>query len=454
MERHPMKSLIQFFSSVKLAIVLIIIITAASILGTFIPQNRGIEEYTVQYGQLANLLIRLQFTRLYQSFWYKTFLLLFSLNILVCTLTRLSPKLKKAFKPKIETEAKNLAALKIKEKLKKNWDITKAKEEIKKSLVSRNYRLREGQEKDKAYLLARKKTTGLFGADVVHFGLLVILAGGLISGSGISDYLSLYEGQTLSVPKADFQIRLDQFKTELYDNGSVRDWKSTLTVIENGQERQTKVVEVNHPLSYKGYLFYQSSYGWDWKNPTLEMWAKKKDDPDYVSKVRLRLGERVELDGENLQIAALQFVPDFIIDENKRVATRSMQPNNPAVYIEGWQEDTQVFSGWIFAKYPEFSRMHSDEETNLSFELKDYQGGEISVIQAAKDPGANFIWVGCGFLMLGLALAFYWPPREIKVVIKQTKNNTEITAGGIVSKNREAFRAEFENIMTLLRRQK
>ena len=52
-----MKALIQFFSSVKLAIVLIIIITAASILGTFIPQNRGIEEYTVRFGQLADLLV-------------------------------------------------------------------------------------------------------------------------------------------------------------------------------------------------------------------------------------------------------------------------------------------------------------------------------------------------------------------------------------------------------------
>ena len=127
-----MKALIQFLSSVKLAIVLLIIITLASILGTLIPQNRDIGEYTLQYGQLANLLIRLQLTRLYQSFWFIALLFLFSLNILVCTLTRFSPKMKRALNPKLEKEAKKLTVLKIHEKLNKNWDLSQAKEEVKK----------------------------------------------------------------------------------------------------------------------------------------------------------------------------------------------------------------------------------------------------------------------------------------------------------------------------------
>jgi len=147
-------------------------------------------------------------------------------------------------------------------------------------------------------------------------------------------------------------------------------------------------------------------------------------------------------------------VPDFIIGENGQVASRSQQPNNPAVYIEGWQEDTQVFTGWIFAQFPDFSRIHSEEEeTNLTFELKGYEGGEISVLNAAKDPGVNLIWLGCAFLMAGLGLAFYWPPREIKIILESSQSKTEIFAGGIASKNKEAFRAEFENIMTTLRRQ-
>jgi len=56
--------------------------------------------------------------------------------------------------------------------------------------------------------------------------------------------------------------------------------------------------------------------------------------------------------------------------------------------------------------------------------------------------------------MIGLALAFYWPPREIKIILKESQGKTEVIAGGIASKNREAFQSEFEKIMTSLRRLK
>ena len=54
-----MKALLDYFSSVKLAIVLLIIITLASILGTLVPQHRSAAEYTARYGQLAPLLVTL-----------------------------------------------------------------------------------------------------------------------------------------------------------------------------------------------------------------------------------------------------------------------------------------------------------------------------------------------------------------------------------------------------------
>lgn len=102
-----MKFLFKFFSSVKLAIVLLIIITLASILGTLIPQQRSLDEYVVRYGQTANLLAFLGFTNLYHSLWFIILLSLFSLNILICTLTRFFSKLRKSFQPKLEIEKKN-----------------------------------------------------------------------------------------------------------------------------------------------------------------------------------------------------------------------------------------------------------------------------------------------------------------------------------------------------------
>lgn len=171
-------------------------------------------------------------------------------------------------------------------------------------------------------------------------------------------------------------------------------------------------------------------------------------------KIELNLGEKVGLEGENIQISVSHFIPDFVINEKNEITTRSLQPNNPAAFIEGWQENEKIFSVWIFAKFPDFTRIKSEKEIDFTFELKDFKADQFSVIQVAKDPGVNFIWVGCSFLMIGLVLAFYWPPREIKIILKERQGKTEIIAGGIASKNREVFQSEFEKIMTSLRRLK
>jgi cytochrome c biogenesis protein len=448
-----MKSLLKFFSSVKLVIVLLIIITCASILGTLIPQQRSTAEYAVRYGQLAGLFARLQLTNLYHSWWFNGLLFLLALNIVICTLNRLSLKFRRAFQPKLRFETKNINSLKIREKFRKNWNLARTKEELEKEFSARNYRLKEEGKENRSSLLARKKILGTFGSDVVHLGLLIILAGGIISGlGGFRKDLTLFEGDSLPVPQADFQVRLDKFETEFYPNGSVRDWKSTLTVLENEKAMFSKIVEVNHPLSYQGFAFYQSSYGWDWNNPSLEIWAKKRSNPSFLRKLQFKVGQRASLEGEDIQLMALHFLPDFVINDKNEIATRSNEPNNPAAFIEGWQGEQRIFSGWIFAKFPDFARIHSEKEMDLTFELRDFKSSQFSVIQAAKDPGVNLIWVGCGFLMLGLALAFYWPAREIKVILEESQGKTEVTAGGIASKNRDTFQSEFEKIMTSLRR--
>lgn len=450
-----MKSLIKYFSSVKLAIVLLIIITVASMIGTLIPQQRSPEEYVARYNQWANLFQRLQLTNLYKSLWFSALLFLFALNIIVCTLDRLSPKLKKAFQPKLAVEAKDITALKIKEKLKKPMSLDPARELVKKELSSRHYRIKETHKENKAYLYARKRILGWFGVDIVHLGILIIIAGGIISGiGGFRRDLSFSEGRTLEVPRAEFKLKLDKFETEYYANGGVKDWKSTLTVFENDKPVLNKIVEVNHPLSYRGFVFYQSSWGWDWRSLSVEIVAKKREDSSFSRKMELKIGERAKLQGEDIEVSVFEFIPDFVIGEKGQITSRSLEPNNPAAFIEGWRAEEKIFSGWIFAKFPDFDRIHSEKETDLTFELRDFNASKISIIQASKDPGVNFIWAGCTFLMIGLFFAFYWPAREVRIVLEGVGNKTEITAGGIASKSKDTFESEFAKTMESIRRSK
>jgi cytochrome c biogenesis protein len=132
-----------------------------------------------------------------------------------------------------------------------------------------------------------------------------------------------------------------------------------------------------------------------------------------------------------------------------------LEPNNPAAFIEGWEGPEKVFSGWIFAKFPDFSRLHSGaKEPDISLELKDVRAPNYSVIHVAKDPGVSLIWIGCVLLMAGLVLAFYWPTRELKIILEDSQGKTDVTAGGISIKSREVFQAEFESIINSLRKRK
>ncbi len=59
-----------------------------------------------------------------------------------------------------------------------------------------------------------------------------------------------------------FSVRCDDFEVEFYENSQMpREYKSWLTVIEDGKEVMRKAIEVNDPLTYKGITFYQASYG-------------------------------------------------------------------------------------------------------------------------------------------------------------------------------------------------
>jgi len=457
-----MKSVIKFFTSIKLAIVLLIILAVASILGTLIPQGRSVEEYAARYGSLSGLFIRLQLTGLYHSVWYLALLGLFSLNIIVCTLERLAPKWRRATKPHVVTDPKSLAALKTSVRIKRNAPLADVQSEVTKLLEGARYKVRAEARESRIALLGRKRIGGIFGSDVVHLGLLIILAGGIISGmTSIRGNLALNEGDIKPVPKADFEVRLDKFTTEYYPDGNVKAWKSDLTVLEQKKPVLSKTIAVNHPLTYKGYSFYQTSYGFNWQNPSVEIWAKSKSDPAFSKKMTLKVGERAPLeDKEKTTIAVQRFLPDFVLGEANQPESRSDQPNNPAALIEGFRGAEKIFSGWIFANYPDFAQMHADPEkskeaqTDLAFELKRFESAQYSVLEAAKDPGANLIWIGCILLIAGLALAFYWPTWEIKAVLEHNQGKTDLIAAGVAAKSREAFGDEFEKITASLRRSK
>ncbi|MBC8481760.1 MAG: cytochrome c biogenesis protein ResB [Planctomycetes bacterium] len=119
---------------------------------------------------------------------------------------------------------------------------------------------------------------------IIHAGCLLILAGsmwGSEAGHRLAKhlldidkiphgYIVIYEGHSQNnvltndlekLAPLPFSIKLNDFRIKYYEEQRlIRDYFSDVTVIKDGKEVSSKTIEVNYPLHYGGYHFYQHSY--------------------------------------------------------------------------------------------------------------------------------------------------------------------------------------------------
>lgn len=434
---------LRFLGSLKLAVFLLISLLVLSALGTLLPRASAGET-----ARPAGILALLKPGDIYRSPLFLGLLSLFSLNITACTLARLGPKLRRVFRPSLEANAGALLAVPDGAGLRMKPALPTAGPAVGRTLRRRGYRVRECASPGRLVLLARKRTAGHFGPDIVHLGLLFIIAGGAVSGlAGFRETLALEEGETVPVPPAGVSLRLEKFEVETYADGSVKDWKSRLTVLEDGRPVSSKTVEVNHPLSYMGFLFYQSGYAPLREKPRLGFSVTGTSGEGLGREFTARPGETVPLGQGGLSLTVMRFVPDFVMNERREILSRSEEPRNPAVLAEIRKDGEPVVSGWIFARHPGFGGLRSQGEPAFDIAFVSLRYDQMSLIEAARDPGTPLIWAGSLLVMAGLSLAFYWLPREVRVLLEAESGRTVLTAAASGKKSKAALSAEFQKLV-------
>ena len=91
----PMDRVWNFITSVKLAIVTLIVLAVTSILGTIIEQNQPPAKYHQIYEDWAFALMnRINLFDMYHSWWFLALLVLFTVNLTCCTIDRFPKMLK------------------------------------------------------------------------------------------------------------------------------------------------------------------------------------------------------------------------------------------------------------------------------------------------------------------------------------------------------------------------
>src|SRR3989454_1862094 len=246
---------------------------------------------------------------------------------------------------------------------------------------------------------------GRVAAHVAHLSVTVIVAGGLLGNSlGFRDFGVCLEGETYHVPQGSFDLHVDKFWIDYYDNGAVKSYNSTLTVLENGEKKITKTITVNDPLVYKGIWFYQSSYGDSWDRvEKARIVVREKASDKVVGEAILDWRKEAELKNLGLKLQVTDFVADFGFDAKaRRVYSKTVEHENPAVMLGIAEHERQLATPWIFYHYPDLFEIQGSQ---YKFELTGYLTKKFTGLQIAKDPGVIIVWIGSTLLVVGVMLS-------------------------------------------------
>jgi len=300
-------------------------------------------------------------------------------------------------------------------------------------------------------LYATKGIMGRVSAHVAHLSVTVIVAGGLLGNIlGFRDFGVCLEGETYHVPQGNFDLHVDKFWIDYYDNGAVKSYNSTLTVIENGEKQVTKTITVNDPLVHKGIWFYQSSYGDSWDRvEKARIVVRDKATDKVVGEAILDWRKEAELKNLGLKLQLTDFVADFGFDaKDRRVYSKTVEHENPAIKLAITESDRQLAAPWIFYNYPDLFEIQGSK---YKFELTGYLTKKFTGLQIAKDPGVIIVWIGSTLLVVGVMLSALIFHRRVWAKVVSEPHGVTVYLGGTAYKGQIDFDREFHRLSERLK---
>lgn len=286
--------------SMSLAVVLLTILSIASAIGTVLLQNQNQTDYLQQFGPLWYWVFRsLGLFDMYHTWWFLTLLGFLMVSLTACLWRHVPLMLKemrnrKATMP--ERSLKNFRHL-------HQWKLKKAPatEALEKAFRSylNGWEFKSDEQGGNYFIRADKGRYNKWGYISVHGAILIILLGGLISVQfGIRGNMSVAEGgkessifflkgtdtATLEMP---FEVRCNSFDIDFFPTGAPKEFRSNLTIIDDGKEVLTSDIIVNEPLYYKGMRIYQASYGDAGSEVSFDMFHM--DGSEKVSQAKMKV---------------------------------------------------------------------------------------------------------------------------------------------------------------------
>ncbi len=435
------------FGSQRLAFILILALALASLIGVLLVQApawaqadsvshaRWLTQVQPKYGGFTDAFNALGLFEVFGSWWFRLLITMLAANILVCTIRRTSTLLRSSLaRPKVVMPEVffERAALNFQAKS-EGQRVAGVAKLVQRSLRSRGYRVVSQGEGEAVHLYADKNRFAPLGSLLHHASFVMLMAGFVIGNVwGINDSAFVVaEGQTRPLGDTGLAVRLDSFVDEYYPEGPPKDYRSQVTLLNQGQEVAQTLVRVNSPLVYGGVRLHQSFFG-----------------PATVIQVR---------DGSGALIAE-ETVPLAWNANDRPLGSFLLPGQGLEVYVVGPASafiDSLVPPGQIKlevyrvgANAPlEMGNITQGQSRTLgSLEYTFVRERMFSGFKVVQDPGRPVLWLGAVGIVVGLMWVLYFTHRQVWVVCKEEKDGSVVVKLGAAQGKHGAFLRDFQGL--------
>jgi len=510
-----------FLSSVKLAVINFAVISVTSVVGTVIeqgaPREQNLELLAKFVGdsmapQVYDFLYALGFMDMYKSWWFLALLMIFAINLIICSIDRIPPAWRAATEKMKPLKDEQFGSFPVKSQIIMSGTPESNRERIMSAIRAAGFSAREEAGVQDGYqVFSSRQGYARLGVYITHLSILVIMIGAVAGVMlGFKGSVILMEGESSAVAykkggypsndeqqlvsqallrsggdivraAAEFQRSPESFMNRLRDIGmdplgfvlkcdnsavefypesyQPKEYWSDLSVTDRaGNPIASKRIEVNDPLKHNGYTFYQSSHGVQARavrqDTTGNVYYSPYDPtslPEFIFDVAPKGGGPAET-------VRARFNQPFDIPGSSANATvRSFVPT-----YGGSQRQQGTMSNLIVelevtdpgqGTYSYMSAQRTQQppmRDGARLRIRDIWGVEYTGLQVRRDPGVWIVYLGCALMSIGLYMAFFMSHRRLWVQATSSGGKTTLKVAGTAHKHRETFQHRVDKAMGLL----
>ncbi len=269
-----LKSIWTRLGSMSLAIILLVVLAIASVIGTVLLQNQEQADYLQQFGPLWYWVFRsLGLFDMYHTWWFLTILGFLMVSLTACLWRNVPLMLKEMRTRRVAVPEKALKRFRFLH----DWQLDRqlSADSLGTAFQQRlqGWEFKHSEEGGRTIIRADKGRWNKWGYILVHSAILIVLIGGWMSvhygfrgnmavpEGGKESEISFLKGTSVDHLTMPFEVRCNSFFIDFYPTGAPKEFRSNLTIIDGGKEVLTSDIIVNEPLYYKGVRIYQASFG-------------------------------------------------------------------------------------------------------------------------------------------------------------------------------------------------